>query len=70
MTKLLIKLIKLYKRTPLHSHSYCRFIPTCSDYAITALDRFGLFKGSLLAIRRILRCRPHGKSGIDLVPPK
>lgn len=51
----------------------CRFHPTCSAYALEALDRHGPFKGSVLAARRILRCHPitwlGGSSGIDPVPP-
>ena len=70
MKYLLIKLIKLYQVTPLHAHSYCRFVPSCSNYAIIAIDRYGSIKGSLMALKRILRCRPNGKSGIDLVPEK
>lgn len=58
----------MYQRTPLHCHSNCRFIPTCSNYACTAIERFGVFKGTILAIKRILKCHPFGKSGIDLVP--
>lgn len=65
-----IFLIKLYQRTPLHAHSYCRFIPSCSEYAIIALERFGFIKGSIMAFKRILKCHPKGKSGIDLVKEK
>jgi putative membrane protein insertion efficiency factor len=46
----------------------CRYTPTCSRYAITALSRYGAAKGSWLAARRILRCHPWGGSGIDPVP--
>ncbi|MCB9945805.1 MAG: membrane protein insertion efficiency factor YidD [Geminicoccaceae bacterium] len=46
----------------------CRFAPTCSEYALEALDRHGAIKGSVLAIRRILRCHPWGGSGYDPVP--
>ena len=46
----------------------CRFSPTCSDYAIEAIDRFGIIKGTLLSIRRILRCNPLGSSGYDPIP--
>lgn len=46
----------------------CRFTPTCSEYAIIALRRYGFFKGLFLSIKRILRCRPGGKSGYDPVP--
>lgn len=46
----------------------CRFTPTCSAYAVTAIERFGIIKGSLLAVLRILRCNPFFKGGIDNVP--
>lgn len=67
--KFLIKLIKLYQKMPLNTHQKCRFIPTCSNYAISVIEKFGVFKGSILTIRRILRCNPFNKGGIDL-PPK
>ncbi|MCM1021814.1 MAG: membrane protein insertion efficiency factor YidD [Muribaculum sp.] len=46
----------------------CRFVPTCSQYAVEALRRHGPFKGSYLAIRRILRCHPWNPGGYDPVP--
>ena len=46
----------------------CRFTPTCSSYALEALKRHVLFKGGMLAIRRIMRCHPWGGSGYDPVP--
>ena len=46
----------------------CRFLPTCSDYAHEAIHSHGLFKGTFLAIRRLLRCHPLGGSGYDPVP--
>ena len=70
MKKLAIKLIKLYQRTPLSSHSRCKYIPTCSNYALVAYERFGFIKGSLLSIKRIFKCNPFSKGGIDLVPEK
>ncbi len=48
----------------------CRFTPTCSQYAITALQKHGLFKGGWLAIKRISKCRPGGGHGYDPVPEK
>lgn len=48
----------------------CRFYPTCSAYAIQALETHGALKGGLLAVWRILRCNPFGKPGFDPVPPK
>lgn len=68
MKRLLIKLINLYKKIPFRSHYACKYYPTCSDYAIIALERFGFFKGSFLSIKRILKCNPFSKGGIDLVP--
>lgn len=71
MKTILIKLIKFYQTLPLHSHSACRFYPTCSNYAIEAIEKHGSIKGTYLTIKRILRCNPFNKkSGIDLVPPK
>ena len=46
----------------------CRFVPTCSEYAIQAIKKYGPLKGTYLAIKRILRCHPWGGSGYDPVP--
>jgi hypothetical protein len=46
----------------------CRFTPTCSEYAIEAITKHGPFKGTWLAIKRVLRCHPWGGSGYDPVP--
>lgn len=68
---MLIKLIKIYQNTPLHSHSHCRFNPTCSNYAIEAIKEYGSLRGSFLTIKRILRCNPFNKKyGFDPVPIK
>lgn len=48
----------------------CRFHPSCSAYALEALETHGAFRGSWLAARRIARCHPWGGSGVDEVPPK
>ena len=47
----------------------CRFEPSCSRYAIMALEQHGLFKGAWLAVRRLARCHPLGGAGLDPVPP-
>lgn len=67
MKKLLIKLIKMYQKIPGNFHYSCRFYPTCSNYAIDALNEYGTIKGSLLSIWRILRCNPFSKPGYDPV---
>ncbi len=46
----------------------CRFVPTCSEYAMQAIQKYGPFKGFWLAVKRLLRCHPWGGSGYDPVP--
>ena len=70
MKKLLISIIKIYQKIPFSSHNKCRFIPTCSNYAIEAIDKHGSLKGMYLSIKRIIRCNPWGTSGYDPVPDK
>lgn len=70
MKKLLIKLIKIYQKTPGRFHYSCKFQPTCSNYAIEALETYGTFRGVLLTLWRILRCNPFSKGGYDPVPQK
>jgi hypothetical protein len=66
--KILIFLIKGYQKflSPLLGKN-CRFYPTCSQYAIKALEKYGLFKGSFLAVKRILKCNPFHPGGYDPV---
>ena len=47
----------------------CRYVPTCSEYAVEAVDRYGAFRGGLMAMRRVLRCHPFVKGGYDPVLP-
>lgn len=70
MKRILIFLISFYRHhiSPLKGVSCCRFTPTCSQYALEAVEKYGALKGSWLAIKRILRCRPFGGGGYDPVP--
>lgn len=65
MKKILIKLIELYQKIPSRSHYNCRFVPTCSEYTKEAIKKYGSFKGSIMGIKRIIRCHPFGKFGYD-----
>ena len=67
----MVALIRGYqKHISPHLGHHCRFVPTCSEYAVQALQVHGPVKGLLLAAWRILRCNPLGKFGFDPVPPK
>ena len=70
MKWILIKLIEAYQATPSHTHSACRFIPTCSEYTKQSIKEYGAIKGVYLGFKRILRCRPFGKYGYDPVKKK
>jgi len=70
MKRVLIYLINLYRRIPLKSHNSCKFVPTCSNYAIEAITTYGSLKGSYLTIKRIIRCNPFCNGGYDPVPLK
>ena len=63
--------IRIYQRilSPLFGPK-CRFTPSCSQYAVIALRRFGLIKGSWLMVKRVLKCHPLHEGGEDFVPPK
>jgi hypothetical protein len=67
---LLFRLYKLLLSPVLHaiSPSRCLYLPTCSEYAYTAMQRFGIVRGSWMALRRFARCHPWGKGGLDPVP--
>ena len=67
--RILLWLIRFYQRSISPRHpACCRFIPTCSQYALEAIQRYGALKGGFLALRRILRCNPFHKGGYDPVP--
>ena len=71
MKKILKFFIKAYRKliSPILPNS-CRFTPTCSEYALEALDKHGAIKGSILTVWRILRCNPFCRGGYDPVPEK
>jgi uncharacterized protein len=64
--KLVLKLLIIYK-TYLSRGYNCRFVPTCSEYTYEAVEKYGVIKGMVLGVRRILKCHPWSKGGIDLV---
>ncbi len=70
MKYFLIGFIKIYQLIPGPWHDKCRYTPSCSNYSIEAIIRFGSIKGSYLSIKRILRCAPWGGMGYDPVPEK
>lgn len=72
MKKIMIKLISFYQAaiSPYKGRSYCIYIPSCSQYAKEAIERFGALRGGFMAFKRILRCNPLAKGGYDPVPLK
>ena len=69
MKKLFIYLIKFYKKyiSPMKS-TKCPYIPSCSDYGLEAVQKYGAVRGGMLALWRIIRCNPFSKGGYDPVP--
>lgn len=70
MKGLLVGLIRLYQSTAPVRRARCRYIPTCSSYALEAIERHGAGRGTWLALRRVSRCHPFGSFGFDPVPEK
>lgn len=70
MKRFLLAMIRFYRRelSGRKKHPTCRYIPTCSEYAVQAIERYGAWKGGLMAAWRILRCNPFSKGGYDPVP--
>lgn len=68
MKKVMLKTIDLYRKyiSPM-KQPCCIYVPTCSQYAIEAINKYGAFKGAFLASKRILRCHPFRKGGYDPV---
>ena len=70
MKRFLLMCIRFYREgiSPQKGGPCCRYTPTCSQYAITAIERYGALKGGLMAAWRVLRCNPFSKGGYDPVP--
>lgn len=71
MKRILLFLIHFYQNaiSP-YKKPCCKYYPTCSNYAVQAIERFGAFKGFFLALYRVLRCNPFSRGGYDPVPEK
>lgn len=67
MKKVFIFIIRIYQVTPIHTHNKCRFSPTCSQYMIDAINKYGSIKGIKLGLKRLKKCRPGGGFGYDPV---
>jgi len=77
MKKIFLFLIKIYQKTlspdhsfwgkTHHSHGFCKFYPSCSQYSYEAIDKYGTLRGGIKSIKRIFRCNPWNKGGIDPV---
>lgn len=70
LARLLLALLRLYQATAALRSPRCRFLPTCSSYAVDAVRVHGALRGSLLAARRLGRCHPWNLGGFDPVPPR
>lgn len=68
LTRALRALVRAYQHARAGRPSPCRFFPSCSEYAVEALEVHGAARGGWLALRRLARCHPWGAHGIDLVP--
>ncbi len=70
MKKSMIHLIKFYRKnvSPLKRYTNCKYIPTCSQYSIEAIEKYGAVRGGYLSVKRILKCNPLSKGGYDPVP--
>lgn len=71
MKVLLLAVLKVYKKvlSPVMGR-HCRFVPTCSEYAAGAIERFGALRGSWMALARLFKCHPFHSGGFDPVPEK
>ena len=71
MKKIFVSMIRFYQKnlSPLKRHTHCIFTPTCSQYGIEAIEKYGVLKGGWLIVKRLCRCNPFNKNGgYDPVP--
>ena len=70
MKRILVGLVKFYQKfiSPFKGRSVCIYTPTCSVYAIQAIEKYGAWKGGWLTFKRLMRCNPFHKGGYDPVP--
>lgn len=68
MKKIILLIINIYQKISKLTPPRCRFYPTCSEYAKQAIIKYGVFKGGVLAIKRIVKCHPLNEGGYDPVP--
>lgn len=66
--RMVLAVLRAYQAARAGSVSPCRYYPSCSAYAVEAVERHGPWRGTLLALRRLSRCHPLGGHGVDLVP--
>ncbi|MBR6405777.1 MAG: membrane protein insertion efficiency factor YidD [Lachnospiraceae bacterium] len=71
MKQIMIGMIHFYQKylSPMKRYTHCKFIPTCSEYAVEAIEKYGALKGGWIALKRFLRCNPFNRNcGYDPVP--
>ncbi len=64
--KVVIRILRFYKKYVSRGY-HCRFEPSCSEYAVEAVEKYGVVKGLFLGVKRVIRCRPGVKGGVDLL---
>ncbi|MGB9639016.1 MAG: membrane protein insertion efficiency factor YidD [bacterium] len=63
---LIVNFINLYKKYIKRGYKVCKYYPSCSDYAIISLNKYGIIKGGIKSVIRVIKCNPFSKGGIDL----
>lgn len=66
MKRVILKILVFYKKY-ISQGNHCRFVPSCSEYSYEAVKKYGVTKGLFLGLKRVLKCNPWSKGGIDLV---